>query len=315
MDAKLAAIYGTGDQPEAEDDLEKRAAAELLVKLAEEQGIDLSQYTDEQVLAAMNQLYKTAAESCDEDKKADGEEKTSEGEPPFFAKKESKEESKESKETKDEGESKEGAGDESRPESGESKDDKEGKESSESAEKVAEADFLGRVMAHAMVNEMRQIEKAASAQAEGQEKDAGKMDFLKNLGAKAKGVGAKASTAAKGFAKKHDKAIAGGAGMAVGGTVGLAAERAIHRKDYRKAAKEDAAEKKGSADVSALDQLAQQRAFEMAKEAGWVDEQGNLIAPPEAQAEEKQASALDVVVEQRALELLQENGYPVEWNK
>jgi hypothetical protein len=303
MDAKLAAIYGTGPQPDADEDLEKRAAAELLVKLAEDQGVDLSQYSDEQVLAAMSELYKTAAEGCDEDKKADGEEKSSEGVPPFFAKKDESGD----KETKDEskgGESKEGAGDESRPESGESADDKAGKESSESAEKVAEADFLGRVMAHAMVNEMRQIEKSASAQDAGQEKDAGKLDFLKNLGNKAKGAGKAVGAAAKGQMEKHPFRSSAAVGAATGG-----AAAAVQKKMSK------GKEKKGSADVSALDQLAQQRALAMAKEAGWVDEQGNLIAPPAPQAEEKQASALDIAVEQRALELLESNGFPVEWDE
>ena len=101
MDEQLAAIYGTGQSDYVdESDLEKTAAAELLVKLAEEQGVDLNDFSDEEVAGMLDELYG-----------GDGIEHT--------------------------------AADE------------------EFQEKFAEADYLGRIMAHSMVQELDSIEKEA----------------------------------------------------------------------------------------------------------------------------------------------------------
>jgi hypothetical protein len=206
MDEQLAQIYGTG-QPVAhdEEDLQKTAAAELLVKLAESNGVSLDQFSDEDIQGMITELYqdKEAASKC------------SEGMPPFPPKKDEKEDKK------DKGEDE---GDE--------------KKEKEAQAKFAEADFLGRVMAHAMVQELNNIDKTASPQQ--QEKQA-------------------------------------------------------------------AAPEQGAA----LEQLAQQRAWEMAKEAGYVDEQGNLITPQ--QPPKEKTSALKQAVDFRALQLLEEAGLPVEW--
>jgi hypothetical protein len=208
MDEQLAQIYGTG-QPVAydEEDLQKTAAAELLVKLAAEQGVDLGQFSDEEVAGMIHELYKEAQDA-----------------PPFPPKK--KEEGKEH-------EAKESA----EMEEGEDEEEEEAKEK-EAQEKFAEADFLGRVMAHAMVQELNNIDKAAAAQPAPEQ----------------------------------------------------------------------------SKEASALEQMAQQRAWEMAKEAGYVDAQGNLLIP-QAQPEQEKTSSLKQAVDFRALQLLEEVGLPVEWKK
>jgi hypothetical protein len=264
MDEKLAQIYGTGQATDANEDLQKTAAAELLVKLAEEQGIDLDKLSDAQVMQMVQELYKTAED----------------GPPPPFAKKEEGAKEEPKKETK---------GEES---SGESSPD----ESKEAQAKFAEADYLGRVMAHAYVQELGRIDQEKQAS---QEKDAGKsMEFLKNIGKKAKEVAGKAGGHVAAQAKKPG--VAAGAAGAAGLAGGFAAGRASKKKE-------------SSAQPSALDTLVQQRAYELAKEAGYVDAEGNLLAPP--QAEEKQASVLDVAITKQALQLLEANGYPVEWNR
>lgn len=210
MDEQLAQIYGTG-QPVAydEEDLQKTAAAELLVKLAEEQGVDLGQFSDEEVAGMIQELYKEAQD----------------GAPPFPPKKE---------------EGKEHEGKESaEKEKGEEEEEKE----KEAQEKFAEADFLGRVMAHAMVQELNNIDKAAAAQQPAQQ-----------------------------------------------------------------------AQPQQTKEASALEEMAQQRAWEMAKEAGYVDAEGNLLVP-QAQPEQEKTSALKQAVDFRALQLLEEAGLPVEWKK
>lgn len=206
MDEQLAQIYGTG-QPVAYDqeDLQKTAAAELLVKLAAEQGVDLNQFSDKEIGEMITTLYKNAQE---------------EGAAPPFAGKETpaEEKAEEKKEEK-----------------------KEEEKEKEAQAKFAEADFLGRVMAHAMVQELNSIDKQASAQA-------------------------------------------------------------------------PAAPAPQADPNSALEKMAQQRAWEMAKEAGFVDEKGNLIVPQKPE-QQKTASALKQAVDHRALQLLEAAGLPVEWKK
>lgn len=282
MDAQLAAIYGTG-QNNAEDDLEKVAAAELLVKLAAENNIDLNSLSDAQIGELVQELYKTA-----------------ESAPPPPAK-----ESKESAESAEE------------------------KSKKEAQEKVAEADFLGRVMAHSMVQELNEIQKEAG----------GKLDAIKGGGKKAldwvKGrPGAwseakrKATEAATGKGSlgtgamsKMDRLRAlGSAAKTVApelaaGTMAVGGGAYGAKKLFGKKKEEKTEEKAASANEELLNQAAAERALQMAKEAGWVDAEGNLIAPP-AQEEEKQAAAeLEQAVTLRALQMLEANGYPVQWNE
>ena len=270
MDAQLAEIYGTGQEANAEEDQVKLAAAELLVKLAGDNNVDLSQFSDAEVTEMVQELQKEAEI------------------PPQFQKKEGGEssESGEKKESKETPESKE---------SGESSSESPEAKKAEAAEKVAEADFLGRVMAHSFTQECREIEKQAG----------GKVQLVKDV---AKDVGKKGKASflnmihgkkdsAVAALKSHPKSALGGA-AALGAAGGAAA---MH--------------KKSEAEQSALDSLAEQRALAMAKEAGWVDAEGNLLAPSPAPEATKTASPLDLAVERRALEMLEANGYPVTWNE
>lgn len=242
MDEQLAAIYGTGQQY-VEEDIEKTAAAELLVKLAEEEGVDLDNFSDEEIAGMIGELYGEGGEGG------------------------------EGTEIHDEGE-----------------------------EKVAEADMLGRVMAHAMVQELGEIEKEAGARMDAVKGGAKKAweatrDYHRR-GASQIGEGVRggvkegpsqpmskwerAKMVGKGAARFAPHAAAAGTAAALAGGGG--------GKKTKKA--------------SAIDKLAEARAYEMLMEAGYVEE-----------PQEKVASDLDYAVEARALEMLEANGYPVEWNE
>lgn len=234
MDKQLAEIYGTGQPEVDESDLEKTAAAELLVKLAEEQGVDLNDFSDEEVGEMLGDLY-------------------------------------------------EGGGVE---------------HTAEAQEKYAEADYLGRIMAHSMVQELDSIEKEAGAKWDAVKGGAGKVkDYIKGRpdAYRAFGTGVKASATGKTPfgqrlpAKQRLKILgeaareaAPEAGLIAGGVGGGIAAAKMKKKK-----------------ASAVETLAEQRAYELAAEAGYID---------------KEASALDQVVEHRALEICAANGIPVEWN-
>ena len=260
MDAQLASIYGTGNSAVSDDDLEKTAAAELLVKIAGEQGIDLNQFSDEQVMEMVYDLTKTASE---------GEEKKEEESPA----KEKKEEESPAKEKKEE-------------------------------EKVAEADFLGRVMAHAYVQELGNIEKQAGA----------KIDAVK-------GALSKALNAVKGAPAAYSKSFKGRSHDALRSLTSVVSKMPTpvplktKLMNVGRAAKIMAPELAalgGAAalgtggymlgkkkESSALDTLAEARAEQMLEEAGYT----------------KTASSVEQEVELRALQMLEASGYPVEWNQ
>jgi hypothetical protein len=267
MDAQLAEIYGTGHS--AEDDQTKLAAAELLVKLASDNQVDLSQFSDAEITQMVSELSKTA----EFPPAAEGEKK----------------ESKETPESK-----------EATPES---------KESAEKAaeEKVAEADFLGRVMAHSFNQELGEIQKQASVK----DKVVGAAkkipEFIRKR-MEATGQGAKAvkSIAGSKLMGAGDKA------RAIGQTVKKSPELAVGAAGAAGGAAALASKGKKK-ESSALDSLASERAFELAKEAGWVDAEGNLMVPQTQ--EEKVASSLEIEVERRALQMLEESGLPVQWNE
>ena len=279
MDEQLAAIYGTGQQDYVdESDLEKTAAAELLVKLAEEQGVDLNDFSDVEVAGMLDELYGGGIFHYAQEGEATGEEAMTEEE-------------------------------------------KKKKEEEDAKEKVAEADYLGRIMAHSMVQELNNIEKEAAAPAW-----LGKaVDAVKGGGSKALGAvrGYPSNVAGRGREAKRmmteavtrkgsvgtgkmgvrdqinsalgaGKAIAPEAG-AVAGLAGLGVGGYKLNK-YRK-------EKEKGA--SAIQALAEERAYELAKEAGYIDD--DYVS--------KEASALDYEVERRALEICEANGIPVEWNE
>jgi hypothetical protein len=101
MDEFLNELYGTS-QTITGDDLEKQAAAEFLVKLAEQEGVDLDTLSDAEVGSLLTEIEGNVTKQASAPQTDDG-----------------------------------------------------------AQEKLAEADFLGRAMAHAYVNELHEIEKAA----------------------------------------------------------------------------------------------------------------------------------------------------------
>lgn len=142
-------------------------------------------------------------------------------------------------------------------------------------EKVAEADYLGRVMAHAYVQELRNMEKVAEESAPAPEAPKSKMQRVKE------------------FAGKHKKKLIAGGLMTAGA---VAAKKGYNHFKGRAAA---AAEK--TVQSSALDTLAEQRALAIL-EANGIDL--NEI--------EKQSGAEDVLeqaVDGRAWEMLAELGF------
>jgi hypothetical protein len=289
MDLDLARIYGTPGQKVAsavqEEQLEKQAQAELFAKLAGDNGIDLSQLSDEQIGGLWAETFGQKLAADDEDK----------------SKEESKEEAK--------------------------KDDEEKKAAAaaelsaiqEEQQKLAFADQAGRVMAHAMVQELNSINESIAKEAGRGEQAA---QAAKNLGqfAKFKGKQVGEAVKAKGeqgvqaaknigqygahVAKEHPKAMAGlaaGAGVAAG----AGATHAMHKKK----------------ESSALDELAVMAALEKAAAAGFdIEEATDRIAAVATLGlgeSEKIASApagdLNAAVDIRSLEYLEAAGYPVEW--
>ena len=185
-------------------------------------------------------------------------------------------------------------------------------EPEEAQEKLSEADYLGRVMAHAYAQELRKIaadEAPAAAAKEG-------------LGAKVKRHAGAAWEGAKKAPGQYGRAMrgsgAGGwrgaAGMgkglkrgaqvwgARGGTAAAVggAAYAAHKKWGKGKKKHSSAE-----DVSALDVLAERRALEILAENGIDPTQET----EKTSASEQEMTALQSAVEQRAVALLQANGY------
>lgn len=151
MNLDLAEMYGTPGVEQAklaqQEDLEKSAQAELFVKLAADNGIDLNQLTDDQIGQLWGDTFgvKLAGEHEDEDEDKDDEKDDSGDKAPPFQKKEDKSDEEE----------KEAAA------------NAEFAAQKEWQEKVAQHDYLGRLMAHAYVSELNsigeQIEKQAAA--------------------------------------------------------------------------------------------------------------------------------------------------------
>lgn len=158
-------------------------------------------------------------------------------------------------------------------------------------EKVAEADYLGRVMAHSYNQEMRKI-AADEAKTSFKEKMKGGFHKMKGkaqaAGGYMKGKATAAGGAAKAHVGRHPKKYMGAAGLGLAGA-GFAAGR----KSKKSSAEEQ----------SALDTLATQRALEILE--------ANGIDPNEQEKTSgaEPAEVLTAAVEARALEILAENGY------
>lgn len=299
MDQFLAEFYGTKTAAAApQEDLEKEASVDLFLKLASEEGIDLAKLPDAQVQELYTR-WKTAAE-----------------EP------EKKEEKKEHEEEK--------------REHVVEKAKEEHEEKKAYAEKVAEADFLGRVMAHAYVQEMRKIASEVETPAaeepkvdDEKAKEAAMPEALRKGLEAAKGHAGKASKAVgehfertghaiagKTLAKhttapKANERLVGAAAHAAGATaLGATAHHALKGKEKK--------EKKGSA----LDELGAEQAVLIAHQGGLdAEEAGAKVAAVLTLGlvgeSVKVASAPDVETAAyiRGLELLEAAGYPVQWTE
>lgn len=273
MDPQLAAIYGTNQDGE---DTEKLAAAELAEKLAADGETDPAEFSDEQIqeLAAAA-LAEAEGDEVKEPEEDEEEEQSAQGD----------EEDEDAVAVKEPDEKQASA-----------------ELEKEAKAKLAEADYLGRVMAHAYVQELRSI-----TEDDGTEKTAGpRMDAFK---AKAKDVAGKAKAhfgkaKAKGsetggkvlaHLKTHKKKYVGGAAGAA-----VAGGGAYAYKKHKKAAAETEEQ------PSALDILAARRAEAILKENGIE------LTEPETEkqsASNEEQEALANAVEARAMEMLAEAGY------
>jgi len=274
MDEFLNELYGTSEILTGED-VEKQAAAEFLIKMAEAEGVDLDTLSDDEVAELLDSVNEDMGKM---------------------------------------------AAAEPTPEV-------------EAQEKLAEADFLGRAMAHAYVNELNEIEKEAGVKevaSKGYQalkkglSRAGEWTGVSGMRAAHKGMRAakkeraQFTDAIRGLKAKGDKRTP--SMVALGKKLKPAAEdaktykglRGEYAKQFGKrvglpaaglaavgggAAALSSSEKKSFDET--FEDAAQERAFEMLAEAGYDVEK---IAEADIQAQ----------VEERALQMLEEAGYPVE---
>ena len=251
MDSFLAEFYGTNKTASApQEDLEKQATVDLFIKLAAEQNIDLKAMPDAQVQQLYNSFVeKVAAAPAPAATKTAGED-------------EKKEHEKKLEEAK-----------------------KEHEEKHAMAKKAEEADAMGRIMAHAYVQELRKIaaQAAPAAPAAGTKVAELPPALLEHMKGKEE------------HKPEHD-----------------GKEKEEKEKEHK-----EHEEKK----ASALDELALQSAVAQAKEAGFDEAQATrkvaaVLELGLCPQTTKTASAPNVqeAIGIRALELLEKAGYPVSWN-
>lgn len=296
MNPHLAEMYNTHGAGDAlSEEQTKVASLELFAKTAAAEGIDLSLLPPED----QNTLYSQFVEKLAQEDEESEDEGNGNGKPP--------------PEKKDDEEDKEAA---ARAELAQTQDWQ---------QKVAEADFLGRQMAHAFWSESREIEKEAA----GIKDTAGKaLQAVKGVGGKA---GERVGAAAESVGGKIRKAVGKGGSAhpldaaseakksrrlgyaAMGAGAGAAAAGGA-------AAAKGGKEKKGSA----LDEIAAEQAVKIAAEAGWdtdeaVDRLKAVITLGGPNIENTKvahvADDYDASVNVRGLEFLEAAGYPVDWEQ
>lgn len=261
MDKFLAEYYGTDEAVKTAaaktEDTEKQASVDLFLKLASQENIDLTKMSEADVQKLYDNWVKAASAP------APAAEKTAE------------EKEKEEKEKKLE---------EAR---------KEHEEKKAQSEKVAEADFLGRVMAHAYCQELRNIAEKTAAAAPG---------------------GARVKTAEEEKKEKEEKEKAE---KEHGKEHGKGEEHHEEGKHHMPPAFMEHLKH-----ASALDRVAGERAYELASAAGIDPVQAfgkvagiiNLGLAKET-SEKVAAAPFEQAISIRALELLEKAGYPVTWDK
>jgi hypothetical protein len=241
MDQELAAMYGTPGRA-TQEDTTKVAEAELFAKLAAENGINLNELNDSQIQQLWDQTFaKQAEETCPKCKKAKDECKCPSEEKTAAAAR------------------------------------VEFEKTQEWREKVGECDKLGRVMAHAYVQELGLIDQALKKQAEFPP------EFM--------------------HGKKNDHDA---------DDKGKKEEKKESKKDEKEEKKEASAIDQLAAKQAVV--MAKEAGLDPEIAAKRVDAVLTLGGPGPS---EKTASAttLEETIQVRALEFLEKAGYPVTWNK
>jgi len=325
MNPYLAQMYNThGVADAAAEEQAKLASIDLFAKVAAAEGIDLNAL-DPQVREALyaDFISKLAQEDGEEE---EGEEKKA---PPVPPKKEEDKEEKSEEEEKDAAARAEYA------------------VQAEWQQKLAEADTLGRVMAHAFNQESNEIKQAAAQEQEAQEQETdkeaagmtnrsmvgraaktlGRLSGVSDVAAGVKGgvrglmhgtgTGAKGGGLGLGTAAKN---VAKGAGkMAL---IGYGAKKLTEK---ARGEKKDEGKKEESKESSAFEELSAERGIKIAEAAGWdVKEAAERVSAVytlgigDLQSSEKVASVqsgYDDAVSVRGLEYLEAAGYPVNWEE
>lgn len=230
MDPQLAAIYGTGGD---ETDTEKLAAAKLAEELVDKEELDPSKLTDEQAEELAKKVLAGAEEGEEEEEQeAKGEEEAEE-------------------ETEEEEESEE----------------KTSSASDEAQEKLAEADYLGRVMAHAYVQELRNISSA-------QEKTASKAKVASKpkTASKAKKANKVANFLKKKAAAPEPKQPSALDVLAERRALEILKENGIEPGEPKQE-KEEEKQSASKEEMAALAQKVEERAFQMLQTAGYIQEE------------------------------------------
>ena len=313
MDMDLAAMYGTPGGP-SQEDLEKNAQAELFAKLAADNGINLNELDDAQIASLWNQTFEKSAQEEEEEEGEEGKKKK-----------------------KDEEEEKASAA------------AAEWMSQREYQEKIAEADKLGRVMAHSYVQELGYIGDAMEKDAKSKFVSMGRSgaqmaeEIAPTVAERLKGLGSRAAEPFKRVMRSRESAMGTGraaetalkAGKGLKGVstgtrarqVAIAAKgRAAQASPYAAGAGAAggagyAGYKKGKEKKSsAIDEYAYEIAFIKAAEAGFDQDEAidrlNAIYTLDLEPEETKIASADSpeeAVEIRSLELLEAAGYPVEW--
>jgi len=309
MNPWLAQMYNTnGAGEEAQEEQSKLANADLFCKLAADNNIDLTQLSSDEVGALYADTFpedveKLAAETCPKCDKAEGE--CSCG---------SEEESDEKKEAAVQYVMAKQA----------------------ETEKAAEADLMGRIMAHSFTQELETIKEAGAKEVAGKV-----VEFGRKAGGKAKGavgaalqkrrevmnVGQKAEGIMRGKGglgmAKGVKAKATHIGRALKGRAAQAAPYAagagaVGGGAYIAKKKMDK-EKKSS--VQAFEELSANHAIKLAEAMEWDAEEAfgrvNSVFTLGLEETEKVAYVQDVdsAMHVRGLEYLEAAGYPVDWTE
>jgi hypothetical protein len=312
MNPWLAQMYNTnGAAEEAQEEQSKLANADLFCKLAADNNIDLEQLSADEVGALYANTFpedveKVAQETCDKCDKAEGECSC-------------------------------GSGDES------SEDEK--KEAAAQyvmakqaeTEKAAEADLMGRIMAHSFTQELENIKEAGAKELFGKG-----VDVAKKVGGKAKDV-AKGLAEKRRYAmevgKKHEGIIRGKGGLGMGKGVKAKATvigralkgRAAQAAPYAAGAgavgggayiaKKKMEDKEKKSSVEAFEEMSANHAIKLAAAMDWNEEEAfdrvNSVFTLGLQETEKVAHVQDVdsAMHVRGLEYLEAAGYPVDWTE